>query len=124
MLSRSVGSNPTVSAKRTDALWGVRFFAFNGIRTGAVLENVPVAHFPRDPACAAAQVESHTRPSSLERHNTGQLRRYHAFSSAERTNHILQCLYKDADRELHSLSASFFFSDNDTTFIAGSGRLM
>ena len=30
-----------------------------GSRTGAVLENVPVARFPRDPACAAAQVDSH-----------------------------------------------------------------
>jgi len=28
------------------------------IRTGAVSENVPVARFPRDPACPGGQVES------------------------------------------------------------------
>ena len=57
------GSNPSSAAKIKEPPFGRFFyFAFPGrIRTGAVSENMPVACFPRDPASAAAEVESFLR---------------------------------------------------------------
>ena len=55
-----VGSNPTRSAKeRVRLLPGYFFGDLKGFEPRAVLENAPGARFPREAACAAAQVESH-----------------------------------------------------------------
>ena len=57
-----VGSSPTTGTKQTGGapppcLFGHRI----GTRTGAGVNGAPVAPQSRDPACAAAQVESHHR---------------------------------------------------------------
>ena len=57
---RHRGSNPLLSAEKWTHTEGVGSFFVNGIRTGAVVNDMPVACQSRDPACAGAQVESLT----------------------------------------------------------------